>query len=111
LDRIFALFAEQLPDAPGASRLARLAKTAKRIPAPLLDDLAALVVQLDDTELVGGDIEVSFCDARYADAVEFASALRARLRRYVGSPQLAEASRGEFRERIGWWRSRWAARV
>ena len=75
----------------------------------MLDDLAALVIQLDDTELVGGDIaihlvEVAYCDVRYADAIDFASALRARLRRYVRSREVAEAAREEFRERVGWWR-------
>jgi hypothetical protein len=82
---------------------------AARIPAPLLDDLAGLVVQLDDAELVGGDIaihlvEVGYCDARYADANDFASALRVRLQRYVRSPEVAEAAREDFRKRIGWWR-------
>jgi hypothetical protein len=96
-------------DAPGAARVARLARTAARIPAPLLDDLATLVIQLDDTELVGGDIaihlvEVGYCNARYHDAIDFASALRLRLRRYIRSPQVAEAAREEFRERAGWWR-------
>ena len=96
-------------DARGAARVARLAKTAARIPEPLLYDLATLITQLDDVQLVGNDmaihlIEVGFCEARYADAVEFASALRSRLRRYVRSPQMAEAAREEFRERVGWWR-------
>jgi hypothetical protein len=68
-----------------------------------------LVAQLDDVQLVGNDIaihliEVGFCDARYADAAEFASALRSRLRRYVRSPDVAEAAREDFRRRIGWWK-------
>jgi len=72
----------------------------------LLDDLAALVIQLDDTELVGGDIaihlvEIGYCNARYRDAIDFASALRARLRRYVRLPEVAEAAREEFKERVG----------
>jgi hypothetical protein len=109
LEDIFRFHAGKFRNAPGAARVARLAKTAKPIPAQLLDDLSALVIQLDDTELVGGDIaihliEVGFCGARYANAVEFASALRTRLRRYVRSPELAVAAREEFRERIGWWR-------
>ena len=75
----------------------------------MLDDLAALVIQLDDTELVGGDIaihlvEIGYCNARYHDAVAFASALRSRLRRYVRSPGVAEAAREDFKKRIGWWR-------
>jgi hypothetical protein len=75
----------------------------------LLDDLAALVIQLDDTELVGGDIaihlvEIGYCNARYRDAIDFASALRLRLRRYVRSPLVAEAAREELKERVGWWR-------
>jgi hypothetical protein len=73
----------------------------------LLDDLSALVIQLDDTELVGGDIaiylvEVAYCNVRYADAIEFASALRSRLWRYARSPEVAEAAREDFRKRIGW---------
>jgi len=96
-------------DAPGAARVARLARTAACIPEPLLDDLEALVIQLNDTELVGGDIaihlvEIGYCNARYHDAVAFASALRSRLRRYVRSPGVAEAAREDFKKRIGWWR-------
>ena len=56
LEDILRFHAEKFQDAPSAARLARLAKTAKHILAPLLDDLAALLIQLDDTELVGGDI-------------------------------------------------------
>jgi hypothetical protein len=101
--------AAPLRDAPGAARVARLAKTAKRIPARLLDDLAALVIQLDDTELVGGDIaihlvEVGYCDARYAGAVHFASALKTRLQRYIRDPEVAADARNSFRERVGWWK-------
>jgi hypothetical protein len=75
----------------------------------LLDDLEALVIQLDDTELVGGDIaihlvEIGYCNARYHDAIDFASVLRSRLRRYVRSPDVAEAAREDFRKRIGWWK-------
>jgi len=71
--------------------------------------LATLITQLDEAALVGSDlalhlVEVAYCDARYADALDFASALRSRLRRYVRSPQMAEAAREEFRERVGWWR-------
>jgi len=73
-----------------------------------------LITQLDDVQLVGNDIaihliEVGFCDARYADAIDFASALRSRLRRYVHLPEVAEAARQDFRKRIGWWRWRWAS--
>jgi hypothetical protein len=109
LDRIFTLFAEQLRDAPGALRLARLAKTAKRIPSPLLDDLEALTLQLDDVQLVGDDIaihllDVDFCDARCADATEFALALKTRLQRYASDPLAAKDARGSLKERIAWWR-------
>ena len=109
LEEILRFHAEKFRGSPYAGRVARLARTAKRIPAPLLDDLATLITQLDDVQLVGNDltihlIEVGFCDARYADAVEFASALRARLRRYVFLPEVAEAERKDLRERIGWWR-------
>jgi hypothetical protein len=82
---------------------------AARIPEPLLDDLTSLILQLDDVELVGNDIalhivEIGYCDVRYHDAIDFASALRSRLRRYVRAPQVAEAAREEFKERVGWWR-------
>ena len=46
-------------------------------------------------------VEVVYCDARYADAIDFASALRSRLRRYVRLPEVAEAAREEFKERVG----------
>jgi hypothetical protein len=109
LDRIFALFAEKLADAPGALRLARLAKTARTIPDPLLADLAALITQLDDVPLVGNDIaihliEISHCDARYPDATAFASALKTRLQRYVDHSLAASDARDDFRERVAWWR-------
>ena len=108
-EQMFTQFAERLHDAPGASRLARLAKTAKRIPEPALADLTAFVVQLDDVQLAGDDIalhliDVGFCDARYADAVEFVSALRTRLQRYVREPRVASDARGSFKERVAWWR-------
>jgi hypothetical protein len=110
LEQILARFAEQLADAPGAGRLARLARTAKHIPDPLLADLAELILQLNDVRLVGNDIfvhliEVSHCDARYADATEFATALKARLQRYVGNPLAAKDARGDFKERVAWWRT------
>jgi hypothetical protein len=106
---IFVHFAEQLRDAPGAARLARLARTAKRVPGPVLDDLTALVLQLNDPQLAGDDIalhliDVAFCDARYVDAVEFVCELRARLKRYVREPRVASDARGSFRERTAWWR-------
>jgi hypothetical protein len=109
LEEILRFHAEKFRGSPYAGRVARLARTAKRIPAPLLDDLATLITQLDDVQLVGNDltihlIEVGFCDARYADAVEFASALRTRLQRYIRSAQVAEAAREDFRERVGWWK-------
>jgi hypothetical protein len=87
----------------------RLAKTAKKIPEPLLADLAALILQLDDVQLVGNDIavhliEVSHCDARYPDATAFASALKTRLQRYASDPPVAKDARGDFRERVAFWR-------
>jgi hypothetical protein len=107
--------AEKLRHAPYASRVARLAKTAKRIPAPLLDDLETLIAQLD-VQLVGNDmaihlIEVAHCDARYADATELASALRSRLRRYARLPEVAASAREDFKKRIGWWRLALGARL
>ena len=36
-------------------------------------------------------VEVGFCDARYADAVHFVSALGKRLQRYVDNPRSASA--------------------
>ena len=67
------------------------------------------MVQLDDTELVGGDtsihlVEIGYCDARYHDATDFASALRSRLLRYIRNPEVAVAARAELVERAGWWR-------
>jgi hypothetical protein len=109
LETILRFHAEKFRGAPGAARVARLAKTAAHIPEPLLNDLATLITQVDDTELVGGDIaihlvEVGYCNARYAGAVHFASALKTRLQRYVREPREASAARAEFRERVAWWR-------
>jgi hypothetical protein len=58
--------------------------------------------------LVGDDIaihliEVGYCDAKYANATAFASALAARLRRYIEHPIATSDARGDFRERIAWW--------
>ncbi len=93
---------------PGAARLAHLANSARRIPEPLLTDLAALIPLLD-VGLIGDDIslaliDVAFCDSRPDDAVDFASAMRARLQRYVRAPDIADAARREHRERIAWWK-------
>jgi hypothetical protein len=109
IEKIISHFAEQLRDAPGAARLARLARTAKRIPEPLLADLTALVMQVDDVQLVGNDIglhliDVGYCDARFVDAVHFVSALKGRLQRYIDNPRAANAARAEFKERTAWWR-------
>jgi len=108
-ERIFTHYADRLRDAPGAGRLARLARTARRIPEPLLAELTALIVQLDDVQLSGNDIaihliEVGYCDARYADAVAFVSALGKRLQRYVDNPLAASDARGDFHECVKWWR-------
>jgi hypothetical protein len=105
---MFTHFAEQLPDAPGVARIVRLARTARRIPGPVLDDLAAWVEQLD-AQLVGDDIalhliEVAYCDMKYADAIDFVSALRTRLQRYARDPRVANDARGDFKERHAWWR-------
>jgi len=122
-EQIISHIAERLNDAPGAARLARLAKTAKRIPEALLERLAELIVQLDDPHFVGNDIfihliEVGYCDAKVVNATAFASALAERLERYLASGIVADAARGDFRERAAWWRmalsragelSRWPA--
>ena len=47
-------------------------------------------------------VDVAYCGVRYADAIDFAVALRSRLRCYVRLPQVAEAAREEFREGGGW---------
>ena len=65
-------------------------------------------------QLVGADIavhliDVGYCDARYADVVEFATALKMRLRRYVDEPRVANAARAEFKERVRGSAWRWAA--
>ncbi|HZV05850.1 MAG TPA: hypothetical protein VE999_12275 [Gemmataceae bacterium] len=109
IEKIISLFAERLRDAPGAARIARLARTAKHIPDPLLADLTALVVRLDDVQLVGDDIghdliEVAYCDLKYSDATEFAVALRSRLKRYVREPRVAHNARANLKERHAWWR-------
>jgi hypothetical protein len=108
LEEILRDHAVRFRGAPYAARLARLAKTAKRIPAALLADLESLIAQLD-VQLVGNDIaihliEVGWCDARYANASEFASKLRARLQRYARSPEVAASARKDLRERVGWWK-------
>jgi hypothetical protein len=86
-----------------------LARTAKRIPEPVPADLTVLILRLDDVALVGDDIamhliDLGFCDMRYADAVEFVSALRTRLQRYVREPRAASDARGSFKDRVAWWR-------
>jgi hypothetical protein len=109
LDRILKLFAEQLSDAPGALRLARLARTAKKIPEPLLADIEELVLQVDDPQFVGDDVavhilDIGFCDARCANATEFATALKTRLQRYASDPRVASNARCILKERVSWWR-------
>jgi hypothetical protein len=91
-----------------AKAMRELAETIKRIPEPLMADLAALVEQLD-VALVGDDvalalIDVGYCDDKYADATSFVSALRKRLQSYIDEPGAASATRAEFGERIAWWR-------
>jgi hypothetical protein len=107
--QIFERYAEALDDAPHASRLARLARTATRVPDALLDDLAELIVRLDDVVLVGNDIsvallDVGFCDVKFADATAFSLALKRRLHSYVEDPEVAASARGNLKERAAWWR-------
>jgi hypothetical protein len=110
LETILKDHAVRFQRAPYASRVARLARTAASIPEALIDDLAELIVQLDDTELVGNDlalhlVDVAYCGVRVVDAVDFASAFRSRLQRYLRSPEVAEAARENFTPRIGWWKA------
>jgi hypothetical protein len=110
LERILRDHAVRFRGAPYASRVARIARTAACIPEPLINDLAELILQLDDTELVGNDlalhlVDVAYCGVRVGDAIDFATALRTRLRRYVRLPEVAEAAREDFRSRIGWWKA------
>jgi hypothetical protein len=109
LQDILEFQAEKFRSAPGAARVARLAKTARRIPAPLINDLEALIPQLD-VELVGNDLAlavvgVAYCDERFGDATDFAAAFRSRLQRYIRSDEVAAAAREEFRKRVAWWRA------
>jgi hypothetical protein len=110
LQAILEFQAEKLCNSPGAARVARLARTAKRVPAALLKDLEILILQLDDTELVGADlalavIGVAYCDERVGDATDFAAAFRSRLQRYIRCDEVAAAAREEFRKRIPWWKA------
>lgn len=82
IEAICGHYAAMLTDAPGAARLARLARTAKRLPDALLARLTELVEQIDDAQFIGNDIavhlfEVSHCDAKYADATHLANACSA----------------------------------
>jgi hypothetical protein len=75
----------------------------------LLADIEELVLQVDDVQLVGDDVaiyllDVGFCDARCADATGFATALKARLQRYLDNPLAAKDARGSLKERVAWWR-------
>jgi hypothetical protein len=108
LEQIFTRYADWLSGAPGAARLTRLAKSSKFIDDGLLSHLAELIERLDDVQLTGDDIaihliEVGYCDARYANATTFISALAARLQGYSDNPIAASDARGDFRERIAWW--------
>jgi hypothetical protein len=125
LEQIFHRYAERLGNAPGASQLARLARSSKLIDPELLAHLAELIERLDDVQLVGNDIashmfEVSHCSARYVNANAFVAALAKRLQRYIDNPVAASNARGDLRERVGWWKtalakagelSRWPAIV
>jgi hypothetical protein len=107
LEEILRFHAEKFRDAPYAGRVARLVRTAKHIPAPLISDLEALIPQLD-VELVGNDlsiaiVEVAFCDEKVGDATDLAAAMRSRLRRYLKHPEVAASAREFLKERVGWW--------
>lgn len=109
IETILIDFALKLDDAPCSGRLARLAWTARRLSKALIDDLAALIMQIDDTQFVGDDIavhviDVAFHDVRYSDARAFALALRTRLQAYVRDPCLASGARREFRECVASWK-------
>jgi hypothetical protein len=109
LHDILEFQAEKLRTAPGAARVSRLARTAKRIPASVLSDLEVLILQISDTELIGADlalaiIDIAYCDARIGDATDFAAAFRSRLQRYVRYPEFALATREELMKRVAWWR-------
>ncbi|MGY4349804.1 hypothetical protein ACVWXM_006297 [Bradyrhizobium sp. GM7.3] len=107
-ETILIYFAKRLRDAPGAARLARLAKSANGISPCLLDDLATLILQLDDVQLVGNDIalhliEIGYCGAACLDAGAFASALKKRLQHFVDEPAAASAARTELNAHVAWW--------
>lgn len=109
IEKILTHFAERLRDAPGARRLVHRSKTARRIPEPLLADLTALIVQLDDVQLIGSDIaleliDIACCETRHADAAAFARTLKQHLRRDIDRPLAAKAARAEFAARVAWWR-------
>lgn len=106
-EKIFNRYADRLADAPGAGRLARLARTAKRIPEQLLERLTALVLQINDPQFVGDDItvhlfDVSHCDAKCVNATAFVTALGERLQRYIDNPHEADNARRVVRERSAW---------
>jgi hypothetical protein len=108
LEQIFTRYSDWLSGAPGAARLASLAKSSRFIDHGLLAHLAELIERLDDVQLTGDDIaihliEVGYCGARCASATAFASALAARLQRYIDNPIAASDARGDLRERIAWW--------
>lgn len=88
--KILAHYAQRLGDAPGAARLARLAKSAECTPEPQLHNLAALIIQLDGVHLAGDDIARHLIDIAYADAMP---------------PAAASTARAEFKERVAWWRT------
>jgi hypothetical protein len=109
LESILEFQASKLRGSPGGARVAKLAKTAKRVPTALINDLEVLILQLD-TELVGADlalavIGVAYLDERVGDATDFAAAFRSRLQRYIRCREVADAAREEFKKRIAWWRA------
>ena len=105
LQQIFDAFAEQLNDAPGAARLAR---TAKFIPGALIDEVATLILRINDVQLIGNDLsahlfDVGYCSSKYVDAAQFAAALRRRLETYLDAEE-ARYARLHFQERVAWFR-------
>jgi hypothetical protein len=110
LSTILNEHAERFKRAPYARAIARLARTARSIPDPLIDDLAELILQLDDVQLVGNDlalhlVDIAYCGVRVGDGTDFAAAFRSRLQRYLRSPEVKEAAREDFRPRIAWWKA------
>ena len=107
-EQIFNHYADRLSDASGAAPACSFGRSAKRIREALLEDVAVLILRLDDVQLVGGDVavhlfEIAYCHLHHAGAVRFVSALRERLQRCADSSVAASNARSDFRERSAWW--------